>query len=109
MMSTINDDTFHLSIMNIWSGESGVSCHFTNNDKGMYGITDIDESIQVSSSIMPATKNGKLHVNVRQVDGTEWVHSLWQVKFCPMVGANLFSLKCELSQGKKIQMTTKTT
>ena len=42
-----------------------------------------------------------LHVNIQQVDGTEWVHTLWPVKFCPKAGANLFSLMSKL-QGNKI-------
>ena len=37
----------------------------------MYGIIDIDESIQGSSGIMPATKKGKLHVTLCQVNGQE--------------------------------------
>ena len=65
-------------------------------------VTYIKESIQGSFGIMPATKKGKLQVKVCQVDGTEWVHTLWPVKFCPKAGANLLSLTCELSQGNKL-------
>ena len=43
-------------------------------------------------------KKGKLHVNIQHADGTEWV----LVKFCPKAGVNLFSLMCELLQGKTI-------
>ena len=35
------------------------SCHITNNDIGLYNATDINESIQGSSGIMPATKKGE--------------------------------------------------
>ena len=68
----------------------------------MYDINDIKESIQGSSSIMPTMNKGKLQVIVCQVNGEEQVHTLWPVKFCPMAGANLFSLMCKLSQGNKI-------
>ena len=51
---------------------------------------------------MPTTKKGKLHINVQQVDRTEWIHILWPVKFCPKAGAILFFLMCKLSQGNKI-------
>ena len=51
---------------------------------------------------MLATKKGKLHISVYQVDGTEWVHTLWPMKFFPKEGANMFSLTCNLSQGNKI-------
>ena len=51
---------------------------------------------------MPAMKKGKLCVMVCQVNGTEWVHTLWPVKFCSKAGANLSSLTCKLSQGNRI-------
>ena len=79
-----------------------MSCHITNNKTGLYDVTNIDESIQGSSNIMPATKKGKLWVKICQVDGTEQTHTLWPVKFCPKAGANLFSLTCKLLQGNKI-------
>ena len=63
-------------LRNTWIEDSSASCYVTNDDTGMYDITDIDESIQGSSNILPAMKKGKLHVNVCQVDGTEWVQTL---------------------------------
>ena len=81
MMCTIDGDTFFLFTKNTWFGYSGASCHITNDDTDLYDITDINESIQGSSSIMPATKKGKLQVKVCQVDGTEQVHTLWPEKF----------------------------
>ena len=102
MMCTIDDDTFFSFTKNTWIGDSGVSCHITNNNTGLYDITNIDESIQGSSGIMPATKMGKLQVKVLQVNGTEWIHTIWPVKFCPKAGANLFSLTCKLLQENKI-------
>ena len=94
MMCTIDGDTFFSFTKNTWIGDSGASCHITNNNTGLYDITDIDKSIQGSSSLIHATKKGKLRVKVWQVDGTEQVHILWPVKCCPKV--------CELLQGNKI-------
>ena len=51
---------------------------------------------------MPTTKKGKLKVKTHQVNGTEWVHTLWPLKLCPKAGLNMFSLTCKLLQGKKI-------
>ena len=85
-----------------WIGDSGASCHITNDDKDMYDVIGIDELIQGSSGIMPTMKKGKLQVTVCQVSGEEQVHTLWFVKFCPFAGANLFSLMCKLLQGDKI-------
>ena len=61
----------------------------------MHDVTDIYESIQGSSRIMPTTKKGKLRVTVHQVNGEEQVHS-------PLAGVNLFSLTCKLLQRNKI-------
>ena len=51
---------------------------------------------------MPATKTGKLHVKVRQVDGSEKLHVLWPVKYCTKVSVNPFLLTYEYSQGSNI-------
>ena len=99
MMCTIDGDTFFLFTKNTQIGDSSASC---NGNTGIYDITDINESIQGSSSITTTTKKGMFQVKVCQVDGTEQVHTLWPVKFCPKASANIFSLMCELSQGNKI-------
>ena len=91
-----------LMCTNTWIRDSGESCHITNDDTGLYDIIDIDESIQGSSSIMPAMKKEKLQLKVCQVDGTEQIHTLWTVKCCSEAGANLFSLTCKLLHGNKI-------
>ena len=101
-MCTIDGDTFYSLMRITWIRDSGASCHITNNDTGMYDITDINESIQGSSSIMPTTKKSKLCVNVCQVNQAEWVHTLLPVKFCPKAGENLFSLMCKLLHGNEI-------
>ena len=102
MMCTTNEDIFFSFTKNTWIGDSGVSCHIMNDDMGLFDVIDINESIQGSSGVMPAMKKGKLRVTIWQVDGTEQVHTLWPMKFCPKAGANLFSLMCKLSQGKTI-------
>ena len=101
-MCTIDGNTFHLFMKNTWIGDSGASCHITNNISGMSDVMDINKSIQGSSRVMPATRKGKLHVTVCQVNRQEQVHTLWPVKFCPSTGANLFLLTCELLQGNMI-------
>ena len=57
MICTINGDTFCLFNKNTWIGDLGVLYHITNDDTGMYDITDIDEPIQGSSGIMPIIKS----------------------------------------------------
>ena len=59
MMCTIDGNKFFSFTKNTWIRDFGASCHITNDDNCMHDIIDIDESIQGSSSIMPATKEGK--------------------------------------------------
>ena len=100
MICTIDRDTFFCSQRRI--RDSGVSCHITNDDTHLFDVIDINKLIQGSSRIMSALKKCKLHISVWQADGTEWVHTLWLMKFSPKAGANLFSLTCKLLQGKTI-------
>ena len=100
MMCAIDGRTLFLFTKNTWIRDLGASCHITNDNTN--NVINIDESIQDSSSIMPATKKGKLPVKLHQVNRTEQVHTLWLMKFCPKADANLFSLMCELLQGNKI-------
>ena len=87
---------------NTWIGDLGASCHITNNNTGLYDVTNIDESIQGSSRILPTMKKGKPWFKVHQVNGTEQVHILWPVKFFPKAGANLFYLTWEHLKEKRI-------
>ena len=102
MMCTINRDTLFSFTKNTWIRDYGALWHITNNDTCLLDIIDINKLIQRCSGIMQATKKGKFHVNITQVDGTGLVHTLWLMKFCSKAGANLFSLTCKLSQRKTI-------
>ena len=64
MMSNIDGETFYSFIKNSWIGDSGVSCHITNNDNSLFSMTKISDSIQRSSCIMLAMKKRMLWVNV---------------------------------------------
>ena len=59
MMSTIDGDTFCLFTKNTSIGDFGALCDIMNNDTNLFNIIDINQLIQGSSGIMPATK-GKL-------------------------------------------------
>ena len=52
MMIIIDGDNFFLFMKNTWIGDSGAFCHITNNNTGLYDITNINEFIQGSSGIM---------------------------------------------------------
>ena len=60
LMCTMDGNKFFSFTKNTWIRHLGVSCHITNNDTGLYNITNIDKLIQGSTGIMLATKKGKL-------------------------------------------------
>ena len=45
MMSTIDGDTFYSFTKNNWIKDSGASCHITNDNTGLYDITNINDMI----------------------------------------------------------------
>ena len=93
----VNHETFHF-----FAKKCGDLCHIINKDTGLYDVTDIDESVQGSSGNMFATKKGKLHVKLHQVNGSKRLHALEPMKFCTKAGVNLYLLTCKLFQGNKI-------
>ena len=102
MMHTINKELLVMFTQCIWVRDYSLPYHITNNDTAMYDVIKIDESIQGSSFNMKAAQKGKLHVKVRQVDGSEILHTLCPVKYCKQAGTNLSCLICELVQGSKL-------
>ena len=101
-LCTIDGDTFYLFTKSTWIGDSGALCHIMNDDVGLFNVIKINKLIQGSYRNMPAMMKGKLCINIRQVNGTEWAHTLWPVKFCAK-GINLFSLTFKVFQGNGIK------
>ena len=99
MMCTTDRDTFFHS-QGIHGLETGASFHIINDDSGLFNIINVNESIQLC--IYASNKNDNVCVNIQQVDGTEWIHTLWPMKFCPKKSANLFSLICKPLKGRTI-------
>jgi hypothetical protein len=55
---------------NIWIGDSGASCHYCNNDLGLFDFRDFSERITLGNEkTMEATKIGSLRCNIEQVNG----------------------------------------
>ena len=61
-------------------------------------LTLISQS-KVAPVLCLLKKRGKLHVNVQQIDATEWLHTLWPMKFCPKAVLQMvrFSLIAKLT------------
>ena len=102
-MCTIDGESFFTFVKNTWIGDSCAFCYIINDDTKMYYITEIDEPVLNSSGTMDVIKEGKLCLKARQVKRSEIEHTLWPVKYCKKVGANLFSLIWKLSQGVKLR------
>ena len=103
MLCTVDGETPHLFMKNMWISNSGTLCHTTNDDIGLYNVTNINKLVQGSLGNISATKKAKLCINVCQVDSIEWAYILWPVKYCTMAGANLYSPTCKLLQINKIE------
>ena len=96
-MLTIDEETFFSFTKNMLIGYLNVSCHITNNDLGLYDITNINESVQGCSGSMSTMMKGKGHMKVHQVNGSEKSHVRWSVKCCIKADTNFFCLYATLA------------
>ena len=107
MMCMIDGQSFCTFTKNTWFGNLGASCHIANYDAGMYDVTHINKLVQGSSGSMSATTKGKLHVKVRQINGSKRLHTLLLAKYCTVAGGYLFLLTCKILQGGKVSSDEK--
>jgi hypothetical protein len=90
----------------IWIADSGASCHFTNDDTGMYNCQQIHERICVGDGReVLATKQGSILVEVHQRNGTKTLTSIKYCKYVPELQTNLFSITRAISTGWKLGNT----
>ena len=80
----------------------GTLCYVSNDDSGLYDITEINVLVQFSSGHMPAMKNSNPHIKIIQVGGSEQILVPWPVKYCAKAGVDLILLTCKLVKGSKI-------
>ena len=104
MLCNINGDNFYSFTENTWISDSGASHHITNDDTGLFDITNIYKWIQESSSNMLVPKKGKLCINVHQVDHTKWVYALWPMKGNKISSDHQNNIKVESSQGNIVRL-----
>ena len=62
MLCMIDGTTFHSFMKNMWIGDSGASCHNTNNYKSLHDVMNINKLVQGSSGNMSTTKKNKLQM-----------------------------------------------
>ena len=88
---------------NIWLGDSGASCHMTNDDAGMFDCRKYQSMITIGNgkSVL-SPKIGKQKLLVIQKDGRTVQIVLHDVMFVPDLRINLFSITKALSQKWKL-------
>ena len=88
---------------NTWIGDSGASCHMTNDDNGMFDCKQIDEDIMIGNGKpMKATKVGLIRLETMQQDGSIRSFTMTNVKFVPELYCKLFSVTTALDKGFQI-------
>ena len=105
---TIQGNTYPSFTESTWYGDSGASCHITNDDTDMYDVEEINELIGgIGPDAIVATKKGKKKCMIKQVDGTNIERILYPCKYCKDASDNLYSIMSEQSKGAKLSSNEK--
>ncbi len=84
----------------LWMGDSGSSCHFTNDDSGLFNWKPIKEGISLGDGRkVYATKIGTLRLEVHQKNGSKSIVYLPECKYIKNIPTNLFSITRALAHG----------
>jgi hypothetical protein len=100
--SNVNSNTFFKTAWkkHLWLGDSGASCHMTNDDTGMFDCCYMDSYLTLGNGQrIYSGKIGKKKVTVVHVDGSTVDIVLLDCKFVPDLHVNLFSITKALSDG----------
>jgi hypothetical protein len=93
----------------IWIGDSGASCHVTQNDIGMFDTVASEKHIIVGGgSKLPILKTGKLKVAFEGRDGIYQEIVLQDVNYVPDMGMSLFSFNRAIDSGADLFSENKT-
>ena len=108
MKCTIQGTTYPSFTENTWYGDSGASCHITNDNTDMYDVNDIHELIGgIGPEAIVATKMGKKKCVIKQADGSTTEKILYPCKYSKDASDNLFSITSEQSKGATLLSDTK--
>jgi hypothetical protein len=84
----------------IWIGDSGASCHYCNDNEGLYDYKTTSEEITVGNgNVLIAKKVGKLRCGILQKNGEKLIVTLENVKYVPELWINLFGIGKALKYG----------
>ena len=86
--------------MDTWIGDTGATCHMTNDFEGLFDIKTSDSSVQIGNgNNMSANAVGKYRGTIIQKDGKKMNVVLEDVCYVPDLVCNLFSVTAALSKG----------
>jgi hypothetical protein len=84
----------------IWVGDIVESCHYCNDNEGLYEYKSISEEITVrNGNVMIVKKVGKLRCGILQKNGEKLIVTLENVNFNPEFRINLFRIGKSLKNG----------
>ena len=87
----------------LWLGDTGASCHMTNNLEGMFNRTKVDSGIVFGNGQrLKAEYIGDKRGLVVQKDGSKAPILMRNVKYVPQLYCNLFSITAALGEGCKL-------
>lgn len=93
---------------NTWYGDSGASCHITNDDTDMYDVKNINELIGgIGPDAIVATKMGKKKCVIKQANGSTIEKILYPCKYSKDASDNLCSITSEQSKGATLSSDEK--
>ena len=82
-----------------WVGDTRVTSHMTNSDKGLIDVQTINKQIRVGNGkFMTATKKGRLPCTIKQTNGKDQNCTL-EVKVIPEMWCNLFLITSAMKKG----------
>ncbi len=100
---TIDGHVYPSFTKTTWFGDTGASCHITNDDSDMYDVELIDEEIGgIGPTSIRATKKGKKKCLITQNDGTVTEKVLYPCKYAEDASDSLLSITSELSRGAQL-------
>ena len=86
-----------------WIGDTGASCHMTNDLKGLFEVRKVESNVQIGNGNgMKAVATGNYRGTIIQKNGKKVQVNLANVCYVPNLVCNLFSITSALSKEWKL-------
>jgi len=105
---TIQGNTYPSYTESTWYGDSGASCHITNDDNQYDDVEKINELIGgIGPDDVVATKKGKKKCMIKQAECEKLKRIIYPCKYCKDASDNLYSITSKQSKGAKLSSDKK--